>query len=184
MLKNVQETTIWTSIVENLSHPGLVLVEVVFLISLIITVGILYFRLDASYYQDRISKKEFAKYTGIAIFVYLIVNLCAIIIGGSVNYSGAKVAVLEENVVAKYDLEVVDVRSVYYQSIGSYASLSFMDTDSGVQRGFYDKATDKTVPSVRVTFDQLGEPTITPWDGVDSKFVDNLIRDEWKQSNP
>lgn len=183
-MKNVEEVTFWTSIAENLSHPGLVITEVVFLLLLILTIGLLYFRINASYYRDRITQEDFAKYTGISIFVYLIVGLSAMGIGGGFNYSEAKSSVLEENVATKYDLEVVDITSVTYHNIGSFASLKFKDSESGLQRGFYDDETEKTVPSVDVTFDKFGEPTITPWDGVDKNFVDSLIREEWKQSNP
>lgn len=182
VLRSIGEVNFWTSILENLNHPGLIIAEFVVFVLLCVAVIILYFHKKSSYHYNSITNEEFGRYTGLAVAIAFLVGIATLVIGGGgVHYSSAKMNALEENIYLKYDLEVVELSSVEYRSIGAFGSVRFVDTDSGIQRGFYDDETEEFIPSVRVVFDQSGEPTIAPWDGVDQKFVDSLVRPNWGQ---
>lgn len=175
-LKDVSEIDLWHSMFDNLSSLSLIIVLGVLFIFMCIVLFFIYLEKV----NDEIDQSAYVLFSGVAIAFTLVLSTITIFIGGIVHHDSMKEEALGHNVYLKYDFEVVEVHNVDYRDVGMYASLRFMDSDKGFQRGFYDQDKEEYIPSTAVVFDASGEPKVIPWEGVDQKFVDSLIRDEWK----
>lgn len=175
-LKDVSEIDLWHSMFDNLSSLPLIIVLGVLFIFMCIVLFIIYLEKNT----DEIDQSDYVLFSGVTVAVTLVLSTIAIFVGGIIHHDSMKEEALGHNVYLKYDFEVVEVDDVDYRDVGMSASLRFRDGDTGLQRGFYDRDKEEYIPTTVVVFDASGEPKVMPWEGVDQKFVDSLIRDEWK----
>lgn len=174
-MRSLEELNYWDSLLSNLSHPGFIITE------LLLVVVVVCFYCDTDNYHNRYKYNMpiFAKYTGIAIASFVFLSGAVIAIGGGIYYSSSKEELISQNIAKKYDFELVEVTKINYESVGTYGEFRFRDSDTGLQRGYYDD-NDDLIDSAKFSLDQFNEPIVEPWEGVDKVFVDSLIRSDWK----